>query len=144
MKGPKRPSLARKFKPNARLGTLGGTDESDGSGPGEHAMGGVLPVVVGVDDEAPFNMVTPLESSVNAGRSGLSSSSSMDPDEMLFHKARTAHEAEQAQAKPIMPDTPMKRHPMKARTWQSASKAWPTNAPFDGTIRGGGKLRNRE
>ncbi|KAG8900682.1 hypothetical protein FRB99_005819 [Tulasnella sp. 403] len=156
----RRPRIARKFKPKPSVtGSALGTDESDGgvgdvsfgsnSSYGRPISGEVSPLVVTEDDEQAFQLVTPsLDSGTPSGWSNFWAADSnappakadkglLDPDELLFHMARNAHGADQAAAKPVMPDTPMKRHPPKPRVWQSTGKSW-TMGPSEryGTICG--------
>lgn len=138
------PRIARKYKPRPRKSSAPGTDDSDG-GAGDFSFGStsslsrsnnnkVSPLVVDLAEEGPFSLVTPSfepspsskwpTTAAPAARSGLTRSESIDPDEMLFHLARSAQEVEAANAKPMMPDTPIKRHPAKPRTWASTGKNW--------------------
>lgn len=59
-------------------------------------------------------------------RIGSESRSADEADQLLLAMARTAQAGGLAPSsgKPIMPDTPMKRHPLKQRTWQSTGKDW--------------------
>ncbi|KAG9018623.1 hypothetical protein FRB90_011109 [Tulasnella sp. 427] len=150
------PRIARKFKGRPRKSSAAGTDDSDG-GVGDISFGStsslsrsnnnkISPLVVDLADEEPFNLVTPsfvpspaakwpTTTKAPAPRSGLSRSDSIDPDEMLFHLAR-AEEVEAANAKPVMPDTPIKRHPAKPRTWASTGKNWGVGTRKDSAFLG--------
>lgn len=148
------PRIARKFKPKPRTSSAAGTDDSDG-GAGDLSFGSTSslsksnnnqPFVVDLADDADFNLVTPSYEPSPASkwpttaaprRSGLTRSESIDPDEMLFHLARSAQEVEAANAKPVMPDTPIKRHPAKPRTWASTGKNWGLSAGKEVAFKGG-------
>ncbi|KAG9012704.1 hypothetical protein FRB93_001257 [Tulasnella sp. JGI-2019a] len=69
----------------------------------------------------------------------------IDADELLLHMTRTARTggaAANGNGKPIMPDTPIKRHSLKQRQWQSTGKDWGLGLPVGprvantGTVKG--------
>ncbi|KAG8890221.1 hypothetical protein FRB98_000549 [Tulasnella sp. 332] len=117
-------------------------------------------VVLNGDDD--YNLVTPsLPSSEPSGWPGVfwgeapstagsgtpagrARRQTVDADELLLHMARTAQTAGTAHGngKPVMPDTPMKRHPPKQRQWQSTGKDWGLGLPMGshatntGTVKG--------
>lgn len=70
----------------------------------------------------------------------------VDADELLLHMARTAQTgvAAQGNGKPVMPDTPMKRHPLKQRQWQSTGKDWGLGLPMGSHAANTGTLKGSE
>jgi len=138
--------LIRKFKPKDS-GIAGiGTDDSDG-GLGDLSFAGnasFSPVEPSFDHSAQdtitkgptqpvFNLETPSIGPTDGSGwpteilwgQGITSrpfNPSLDAEELMRHMARTAQNGQQNDAKPVMPDTPMKKGPARLRNWQSAVK----------------------
>ncbi|KAG8964483.1 hypothetical protein FRC03_001734 [Tulasnella sp. 419] len=136
--------LTRKFRPRDS-GVAGLGDESDG----DLALGDVSfgsssslsnveedPLTTEKEDgsDGGLPIATPLfsgndnsgwprESSWTTVASVANTSFVDDSDQLLLHMAKAAN-GTSLHSKPVMPDTPMKKHPARMRAWQSTGKSW--------------------